>query len=132
MVVSFPVRRSFHQDGHQWFYFPFFSFIEGKKTSEVENCVSNFSLICYSGALAREARQRSTMVRKWSNLPIRENLVITWPYTDRPSIRPSVRTTGIPMENNFIKRYGNPNAIRDEVISAGNRIATCVLWSRDN
>ena len=32
-------------------------------------------------------------VRKWSNLPIRENLVITWPYTERPS----VRTTGIPM-----------------------------------
>ena len=32
-------------------------------------------------------------VRKWDNLPIRENMVITWPYTDRPS----VRTTGIPM-----------------------------------
>ena len=32
-------------------------------------------------------------VRKWDNLPIRENLLITWPYTDRPS----VRTTGIPM-----------------------------------
>ena len=36
-------------------------------------------------------------VRKWSNLPIRENLVITWPYTDRPPERPSVRTTGKPM-----------------------------------
>ena len=40
-------------------------------------------------------------VRKSSNLPIRENLVITWPYTDwppsRPPERPSVRTTGIPM-----------------------------------
>ena len=36
-------------------------------------------------------------VRKWSNLPIRENLVITWPYTDwppaRPPERPTVRTT---------------------------------------
>ena len=28
------------------------------------------------------------------NLPIQENLVIMWPYTDRP---PCVRTTGIPM-----------------------------------
>ena len=39
-------------------------------------------------------------VRKWSNLPIRENLKITWPYTDQPPAgteRPSVRTTGIPM-----------------------------------
>ena len=35
-------------------------------------------------------------VRKWST-PIRENLVITWPYTDRPTERPSVRTTGIPL-----------------------------------
>ena len=30
-------------------------------------------------------------VRKWSNLPIRENLVITWSYTDRLPARPSVR-----------------------------------------
>ena len=51
-------------------------------------------------------------VRKWSNLPIQENLAITWPYTDRPPERPSVRTTGIPMKNNSINRYGNPNAIR--------------------
>ena len=40
-------------------------------------------------------------VRKWSNLPIRGNLVITWPYTDRPTDRPpkrpSVCTTGMPM-----------------------------------
>ena len=36
-------------------------------------------------------------VRKWSNLPIRENLVITWPYTDHPPERPSIRTTGILM-----------------------------------
>ena len=35
-------------------------------------------------------------VRKWST-PIRENLVITWPYTDRPPERPSVRTTDILM-----------------------------------
>ena len=51
-------------------------------------------------------------MRKWSNLPIRENLVITWPYTDRPPDRPSVRTTGIPMSKNSINRYGNPNATR--------------------
>ena len=40
-------------------------------------------------------------VRKWSNLPIRGNLVIRWPYTDRPTDRPpkrpSVCTTGMPM-----------------------------------
>ena len=45
-------------------------------------------------------------VRNCGNLPIRENLVITWPYA-----RPSVHTTGIPMLNNSINRYGNPNAI---------------------
>ena len=43
-------------------------------------------------------------------LPIRENLVIKWPYTDRPPSRPSVRTTGIPMLNNSINRYGNQSA----------------------
>ena len=31
-------------------------------------------------------------LRKCGNLPIRESLVITWPY-----VRPSVRTTGMPM-----------------------------------
>ena len=51
-------------------------------------------------------------VRKSSNLPIWENLVMTWPYTARPPERPSVRTTGIPMKNNSINRYGNPNATR--------------------
>ena len=39
---------------------------------------------CNSGALARSA-QRSTMGKKSGKLPIRENLVITCPYTDRPS-----------------------------------------------
>ena len=31
------------------------------------------------------------------NLPIPENLVITWPYTDRPPVQLFVRTTGKPM-----------------------------------
>ena len=45
-------------------------------------------------------RRLSSEARAWAephslvNLPIPENLVITWPYTDRP---PSVRTTGKPM-----------------------------------
>ena len=51
-------------------------------------------------------------VRKWNNLPFRENLVITWTYTYHPPERPSVRTTVISMWNNSINRYGNPNATR--------------------
>ena len=48
-------------------------------------------------------------VRKWSNLPIRENSVITWPYTDRPPERPSVRTTGTPMFSLTLSSYfGSP------------------------
>ena len=59
----------------------------------------NLTLVCisklhyhYSGALVREARSGAPWVRKCGNLPIWENLVITWPYA-----RPSVRTTGLPM-----------------------------------
>ena len=63
-------------------------------------------------------------VRNWSNLPIRENLVITWPYTDRPPERPSVRTTGIPMWNNSISMTSQ---MQLKVILAGNRTATGVL-----
>ena len=43
----------------------------------------------FSGALAREARLRSTIGKKRGKLPIRENLVITWPHTDRPPDRTS-------------------------------------------
>ena len=43
----------------------------------------------FSGALVREARLRSTIGKKRGKLPIRENLVITWPHTDRPPDRPS-------------------------------------------
>ena len=43
----------------------------------------------YSGALAREARSGAPWVRKCGKLPIQENLVITWPYTERASDRPS-------------------------------------------
>ena len=37
----------------------------------------------------------ATWVRKCSNLPIRENLVITWPYTDWPSVRPHHRHANV-------------------------------------
>ena len=47
-------------------------------------------------------------LRKCVNLPIQEIWVITWPSA-RP---PSVRTTGIPMQNNSINRYSDPNATR--------------------
>ena len=49
----------------------------------------------YSGALGREARSGAPWVRNRT-----------------PPERPSVRTTGIPMYNNSITRYGNPNATR--------------------
>jgi len=57
----------------------------------------NFILgLIFSRALACETRAGGApWVRKYGKLPIRENLVITWPYTDR--LWPSVRTTGIPM-----------------------------------
>ena len=46
--------------------------------------------------------------RAKKNLPIPENLVITWP-TDRPTDRPSVRTTGIPMFTLTLSSYfGSP------------------------
>ena len=50
---------------------------------------------------ARSSRQRSTMGEK-KILPIPENLVITWPYTERP---PSVRITGIPMFTVTLSSY---------------------------
>ena len=37
----------------------------------------------------------------------RKILIVAWPY-----VRPSVRTTGIPMQNNSINRYGKPKATR--------------------
>ena len=51
------------------------------------------------------AQSGAPWVRKCGKLPIRENWVITWPYTGWPSIH----TTGIPMWNNSFHRYGNPN-----------------------
>ena len=39
--------------------------------------------------LSREARSGAPWVRKCGELPIQENLVITWPYTERASDRPS-------------------------------------------
>ena len=50
------------------------------------------TILCFFfiAELSRAKRaQRSTGVRKCGKLPTRENLVITWPYTDRPPGRPS-------------------------------------------
>ena len=68
-----------------------------------------------SGALARRG---APWVRKYGKLPIRENLVITWPYTDRP---PHHRHTNV----------------KFRVVCAGGflarkRMATRALWSMNN
>ena len=48
-------------------------------------------------------------VRKRGKLPIRENLVITWPYTDRPTVRP--HHTGIAMFTLTLSSYfGSPGS----------------------
>ena len=44
-------------------------------------------------------------VRKWSNLPIRENLVITWPYTARETVRPHHRHTNV----KWLNQHNNNN-----------------------
>ena len=62
--------------------------------------------------------------RKCGNLPIREILVITWPCA-RPSA-PQVYQCKI------TQRTGMATQMQFEVILAGNRVATRVLWSRDN
>ena len=57
-----------------------------------------------------ELRARSAPAEHhgWINLPIPENLVITWP-SDRATYRPSVRTTGIPMFTLTLSSYfGSP------------------------
>ena len=48
-------------------------------------------------------------VRKCGRLPIRFGNHVT---LHRPTARPSVRTTGMPMLINSINRYGNPNVAR--------------------
>ena len=55
---------------------------------------------------AREARAWAEP-HSYGNLPIQENLVITWP-TDRATDRPSVRPTGIPMFTLTLSRFGSP------------------------
>ena len=67
-------------------------------------------------------------VRKWSYLPIWENLVITWPCTDRHTDRPSDRPSAPQAYQCKITRStGMATQIQIEVILAGNRIATGVL-----
>ena len=60
-------------------------------------------LAIWEAVIAELSRAKSASgapwVRKWSNQPIRENLVITWPYTDRPpareTVRPQLRHTNV-------------------------------------
>ena len=53
--------------------------------------------------LSRAKRaQRSTIGKKCGKQPIRENLVITWPYTDRPTVRPYHRHTNVKQFNQQI------------------------------
>ena len=68
--------------------------------------------------------QRITMGKK-----IWENLVITWPCTDRPLDRPS---TPQPYQCKITQLTGMATQTQLEVLLTGNRLATRVLWSRDN
>ena len=71
-----------------------------------ENVVLVVVLVLESKGLYRGA----PLVRKCGNLPIQEILVITWPY-----VHLFVQTTGIPMLNNSINRYGNLNATQGSI-----------------
>ena len=62
-------------------------------TTYTERGAAVVSTIASSGALAREARSGAPWVKKCGKLPIREKLVITWPYTARPPDRPSAPQT---------------------------------------
>ena len=46
-------------------------------------------------ARAKRAQSGAPWVTKCGKLPIRENLVITWPYTDHPPVRPHHRHTNV-------------------------------------
>ena len=60
---------------------------------ESDGSQESFSFIAELSHVKRASRP--LRVRKWSNLPIRENLIITWPYTDRATIRPHHRHTNV-------------------------------------
>ena len=47
------------------------------------------------GSRAQSARRGAPWVKKSGELPIRENLVITLPYTDRPTVLPHHRNTNV-------------------------------------
>ena len=57
------------------------------------NMNSKVQILAKSEVLTVKSRSETLC----GNPPIGENLVITRPYTERASERPSVRTTGIPM-----------------------------------
>ena len=55
--------------------------------------------------------QRSPVVKKmwWTTHPRKFGIQVS---VHRPTDRPSVRTTSIPIQNNSFNRYGNPNVTR--------------------
>ena len=59
----------------------------------------------------------------------REILVITWPYAFRVSARPYAPQK---YQGKIFQSTGMATQMQLEVILAGNRIATRVLWSSDN
>ena len=69
------------------------------KQEKVNDFIEHFNFFnCFQrSSRARSARSGAPWVSKCGKLPIRENLVIAWPYINRPTNRESVRTTGIPM-----------------------------------
>ena len=84
------------------FFYTYFPLYWPRKfTSIIEYSVDQFQVEL---TRARRTQRSTTGTKMWSST-LRENLVITWPYA-----RPSVCTTGIPMLNNPINRYGNSNA----------------------
>ena len=95
-------------------------------TNEIPGELSRENLIA---ELSRAKRASGApWVRKWSNLPIRENLVITWPYTDRPPARASVRPSAPrAYQCKITQSTGMATQMQLAVILAGNRIATDVL-----
>ena len=62
-------------------------------------------------------------LRKFGHLPIREILVITWPYARLPARRPSAPQTD---QCKITQPTGMATQMHLEVILAGNRIATRV------
>ena len=68
--------------------------------------------------------QGAPWVRKCGKLLIRENLVITWPYTERSPDRPSAPQV---YQCKITQSTGVAIQMQLEVISTANRVATRVV-----